>query len=76
METIKVVEANRYRDGGTVEYWDQLNRKYYTFLYEQNGQVFNAHPFSRGRIDLRTDHLTPDAWVKEIPVKLEIVESF
>lgn len=76
MEQVKVIEVNRYRDGGTIEYWDEFNRKYFTFFYERNRQVFNDHPFSRGRISFEVDHLTPDPWVKEIPVELKIVSSF
>lgn len=74
MEKIKVIEVDRYRDGGTVVYQDELNRQYFTFRYSRNKKVWNKMPFSKGNIG--EDELKPHPSVKEIPVELEIVDSF
>lgn len=72
MEKIKVTEVERYRDGGTVVFEDQLNRRYYTYNYPNVNKVYNQMPFSRGGGALG---YPADKWVKEVPVELEIVES-
>jgi len=71
MEKVKVIEVDRYRDGGTVVYQDELNRRY--FQWWPTKKVYNQSPFSRGSVG-RNDQ--PEAWVMEIPVELEVVESF
>ncbi len=71
MTKIKVIEVERYRDGGTIVYQDELNRRY--FQWWPTKKVYNQMPFSRGYLGKEG---TPDQWVKEIPVELEIVESF
>lgn len=66
MITIKVIEFEKYRDGGTVVYRDHLNRLYYTYI-SLRPKVFNDMPFVRGML--------PPPWVQEIPVQLDIVTS-
>lgn len=73
MEKIKVVEVEVYRDGGSVVYEDELNRRYFTYNYMNNKKVYNQMPYSRGGGTLG---YPPDKWVKEIPVELDIIDSF
>lgn len=68
MEKVKVMEVDRYRDGGTIEYRDELNRKY--FLWYPTGKIYNNYPFPSGPKN------SIPFYVKEIPVQLEIVNSF
>ena len=71
MEKIKVVEVEKYRDGGTVVYEDELNRRY--FQWWPTKKVYNAFPFPRGNVGRNN---TPEPWIKEIPVELEVVQNF
>jgi len=71
---IKVICHEVYRDGGTVVYIDELNRLYYTYKFNTTSsntyrKVYNEFPYRRGDI-------IPAAWVKEVPVELEIVNNF
>lgn len=76
MEAIKVIEVERYRDGGTVVYEDELNRRYFTWQPPSNnkphgqwdGIVYNQMPMT-GSIELKKS-------AKEIKVQLEIVDKF
>jgi hypothetical protein len=71
MEKVKVIEVERYRDGGTVIYEDALNRRYYQWWPTK--KIYNQPPFSRGSVGRNN---VPDQWVNEIPVELEILKSF
>lgn len=65
MKKIKVIEVERYRDGGTTVYEDSLHRRYYTHKYHKNKKVWNQMP----------DGEYAKPYVKEIPVELEIVDK-
>lgn len=69
--TVKVIKTDGYRDGGTEVYEDELNRRY--FLWRPTGKVYNQIPFPRGNL---SGYGEPPAYVKEIPVQLEIVDNF
>lgn len=45
MQTVTVVEVERYRDGGTIKYRDELNRLYYKRppMYKDD-KVYNDFP--------------------------------
>ena len=64
MEKIKVVLVSTFRDGGSQIYEDELNRLYYTYNYHKNKKVYNGFLYGSGPRP------------KEIPVELEIVNSF
>lgn len=67
MEKVKVKQIDRYRDGGTVVYEDELNRRYY--VWAPTGKVYNQMPGCSIGGD------TPKPYVKEINVELEIVDE-
>ncbi len=71
IEGIKVIEVERYRDGGTIVYEDFLHRRYYQWHPTQ--KVYNQIPFLRGSVG---ENNTPPDYVKEIPVKLFVVKNF
>lgn len=63
---IKVIEVNRYRDGGTIEYKDEIGRLYWR--WHSSPKVYNQYP--KGA----PDHIA--LYVKELPVELDIVKQF
>lgn len=69
MQKVKVIEVDRYRDGGTVVYQDELNRRYYTWR-NLRPKVYNQMPNPGGNSTI------PPPYVQEIPVELEIVDKF
>lgn len=71
MEKVKVKEYDRYRDGGTVVYEDELGRLYYQWWPTK--KVYNQLPFRRGSVGTND---IPPPYVKELSVELDIVESF
>lgn len=68
MEKVKVIEKERYRDGGTVAYIDELNRLYY--MWWPTKKVYNQIP------GCSMDGNIPRPYVKEVKVELEIVDAF
>lgn len=71
MEKIRVIEVERYRDGGTVVYQDELNRLYYRWWPTK--KVYNQRPFPTGSAGGKG---IPPAWIKEVLVELDVAESF
>ena len=71
MEKIKVIETERYRDGGTIVYEDELNRRYYQWYPTK--KVYNQMPFMRGNV---SPDEVPPKYVKEINIELDIVKQF
>jgi hypothetical protein len=71
MEKVKVIEVEVYRDGGTVVFQDEINRRYYQWYPTK--KVYNQMPFPRGSVGMNN---TPPPYVKEILVELDVVESF
>lgn len=65
---IKVIEVDRYRDGGTVVYEDAQKRKYY--LWYPTSKVYDQHP----RCAIGSN--TPSSDVCELDIELEIVKNF
>lgn len=70
-ENIKVIEVERYRDGGTIVFQDKMNRLYYQWYPTK--KVYNQIPFPRGSVGLNN---IPPNYVKEVLVDLDIVKSF
>lgn len=70
MEKVEVIHTQTYRDGGTTEYEDRLNRQYFQVFPTK--KVYNQYPFPHGIPD---GHIPP-VFVKEIPVELIVVKSF
>ena len=68
---IKVIELDRYRDGGTVKYGDEMGRVYYQ--WSPTKKVYNQIPYSRGG---GMTGEKPDSWIKELDVELEVVDKF
>lgn len=69
MKKVKVIEVERYRDGGTIVYQDELNRRYYQWYPTK--KVYNQMPvWDR----ISGTEMNPN--VKEINVELEIVNAF
>jgi len=66
MEKVKVIEQDRYRDGGTVVYIDAVNRLYY--MWVPTKKIYNQIG-GRNLAD-------PSPYIREILVELEIVQSF
>lgn len=71
MLKFKVVLEDQYRDGGTIVYRDELNRLY--FQWFPTKKVYNQSPFPKGFIGALD---VPAEYIQEIPVELEIVETF
>jgi hypothetical protein len=66
---VKVIKVAKYRDGGTTEYKDEFNRKY--FQWFATGKVYSDFP----KCGIGgTEPTNPEAL--EIPIELEIVKSF
>lgn len=70
MEKVEVIHTQTYRDGGTTEYEDRLNRQYFQVFPTK--KVYNQYPFPHGIPD---GHIPP-VFVKEISVELIVVKSF
>jgi hypothetical protein len=68
MIKVKVKLIEKFRDGGTSLYEDELNRKY--FLWYPTKKVYNDFPFPLGSIGMNN---IPPPYIREIPVELEIV---
>lgn len=68
MEKIRVIEKDRYRDGGTVVYQDELNRLYY--MWYPTKKVYNQMP------GCGINGNEPKPYVKEVKVELDIVDAF
>jgi hypothetical protein len=68
MEKVKVIVAERFRDGGTIIYTDQQNRLY--FCWQKPDRCFNAPP---GCV---TNGIPAKMYAKQILVELEVVEQF
>lgn len=68
MEKVKVIEVERYRDGGTVVYQDELNRRYYQWYPTK--KVYNQMP------NCGLGGTEPKPYVKEVNVELDIVKAF
>jgi len=71
MTKVKVIEVERYRDGGTVVFQDEMNRRYYQWYPTK--KVYNQMPFPRGSVG---SNGIPPEYVKEILVELVVVKSF
>lgn len=71
VEKIKVVEVDRYRDGGTVVYEDELGRRYWQ--WHRTKKVYNQWPFPQGNVGTND---VPPPYVKELKVELIVVEKF
>ena len=65
---IEVKEVQRYRDGGTIEYIDQIGRLYYRWF--MNKKIYNQYPH------IRQDNGELKEFVKEVNVKLIEVSEF
>lgn len=68
MKKVKVIEVERYRDGGTIVYQDELNRRYYQWYPTK--KVYNQMP------GCSINGIEPKPYVKEVNVELDIVKAF